>query len=128
VIVRADLPQGVRSAQIIHAAGESSPGWLPNGTYAVALWRADERSLQREIERLQSRGFRCLRPSFWMRVKLLARELLRIVWPRGPIDELAFVPIYEPDPPYHGSLMAIGVVPARKEALRRHLSSIPTVK
>lgn len=34
------------------------------------------------------------------------------------------VRIEEPDPPYHGALMAVGVRPGRKEDLRRHLSSL----
>ena len=35
--MRPDLPVGVQAAQITHAAGESSPGNLPGGTYAVVL-------------------------------------------------------------------------------------------
>ena len=35
--MRPDIPVGVQSAQITHAAGESSPGNLPSGTYAVVL-------------------------------------------------------------------------------------------
>lgn len=35
--MRRDLPIGVQVAQIVHAAGESSPGNLQPGTYAVAL-------------------------------------------------------------------------------------------
>lgn len=37
MIVREDLPIGVAAAQIVHAAGESSPGNLPAGTFAVVL-------------------------------------------------------------------------------------------
>lgn len=40
--MRADLPIGIQAAQIIHAAGYSSPGNLPDGTYAVALHVPDE--------------------------------------------------------------------------------------
>lgn len=36
-MVRSDIPIGAQLAQSIHAAGESSPGNLPAGTYAVAL-------------------------------------------------------------------------------------------
>jgi hypothetical protein len=98
-------------AQTIHAAGESSPGRLPDGTYAIALAVADEPALIREVGRLQGRGFACVEPG-----------------QTPPDGQLAFVPIYEPDPPYHGALMAIGIVPARREVLRRHLSSLATVK
>ncbi|MCC6752082.1 MAG: hypothetical protein IT371_30805 [Deltaproteobacteria bacterium] len=45
VVVRADLPQGFLAAQIVHAAGESSPGNLPNGTHAVVLAVPDEPAL-----------------------------------------------------------------------------------
>lgn len=45
VIIRADLPLGVKIAQTIHAAGESSPGNLPPTTHAVALETPDEATL-----------------------------------------------------------------------------------
>ncbi|MEM9462699.1 MAG: hypothetical protein AAGF11_51600 [Myxococcota bacterium] len=79
-IVRADLPRGVLAAQLIHAAGESSPGSLPSGTRAVALAARDEAHL-RSIEQ-------CL-------VRL-------------GIEHRA---IREPDPPWCGALMAIGLMP-----------------
>ena len=37
VVVRADLPPGFLAAQIVHAAGESSPGNIGPGTNAVVL-------------------------------------------------------------------------------------------
>lgn len=37
IVVRADLPLGVKAANIAHAAGESSPGHLPNDTHVVVL-------------------------------------------------------------------------------------------
>lgn len=45
-VVRADLPVGMQAAQLIHAAGYSSPGNLPAGTYAVALHARDELHLR----------------------------------------------------------------------------------
>jgi hypothetical protein len=45
--------------------------------------------------------------------------------------ELAQVPlrrVEESDPPFAGQLMAIGLVPGRKEVLRRYLSSLPLLK
>lgn len=45
VIVRGDLPVGVAAAQMVHAAGESSPGNLPPNTYAIVLAAKDEESL-----------------------------------------------------------------------------------
>lgn len=37
---------------------------------------------------------------------------------------VAHVRIEEPDPPWDGALLAIGLVPGRKEVLRRHVSSL----
>lgn len=37
MIVRSGLSAGLMAAQVCHAAGESSPGNLPAGTYAVVL-------------------------------------------------------------------------------------------
>ena len=39
-----------------------------------------------------------------------------------------FVRIEEPDAPYNGALMALGVVPDRKEVLKRRLSSLPLLR
>jgi hypothetical protein len=41
---------------------------------------------------------------------------------------VSFVRIHEPDPPYDGALMALGLVPGRKEVLRRYLSALPLLK
>jgi len=42
IVVRAGLPAGLMAAQVCHAAGESSPGALPAGTYAVVLEASQE--------------------------------------------------------------------------------------
>lgn len=55
-MVRADLPAGVQAAQLIHAAGQSSPGDLPDGSYAVALCVKDEASLRSLAETLARAG------------------------------------------------------------------------
>jgi hypothetical protein len=44
-LTRADIPAGLQAAQLIHAAGESSPGNLPPHTYAIALTCANEEEL-----------------------------------------------------------------------------------
>jgi hypothetical protein len=97
VILRADLPRGIQAAQAIHAAGESSPGNLQPGTFAVALTCPSERALVHVADDLRRAGVR-------------------------------FVAIFEPDPPYDGALMALGLAPARKGVLRRHLSKLPLLK
>jgi len=97
VIVRADLPRGIQSAQIIHAAGESSPGNLPEGTYAVSLTARDE-----------------------VHLSLIAKKLR--------LAGVEFTMIREPDAPYLGALMALGLHPKRKEEIRRHVSELPKLK
>jgi len=97
VIVREDLPRGVQSAMLVHAAGESSPGNLKDGTYAFVLSVPNEEALM-----------------------VVAAKLIRA--------RVAFVTVFEPDAPYNGQLMALGVIPARKEDLRKHLSALPLLK
>ncbi len=97
VVVRADLPRGLQAAQVVHAAGESSPGNLPSGTHAVVL------TVPGPVE-----------------MEALARRLAQA--------GVAHVRIEEPDPPWDGALLAIGLVPGRKEAFRRHLSSLPLLR
>lgn len=88
---------GLREAQVIHAAGESSPGGIPPGTFAIALAARDEAELLAIEKRLTDAG-------------------------------ASFVSVREPDSPWNGSLMAIGLAPAPKSVLRPLLSSIPCLK
>jgi hypothetical protein len=92
-----DLPRGIQAAMLVHAAGESAPGNLPEGTFAVVLAVPDEGALILVVARLAAAG-------------------------------VSFVRVTEPDPPYNGQLMAVGVRPARKEVVRRHLSSLPLLR
>lgn len=85
-VIRQDLPLGALGAQLVHAAGESSPGELPDGTIAVVL---AAKSLE-HIEHLE-------------------RKLLRLQIPHRAIRE--------PDAPWNGELMAIGVVPVADREL-----------
>ena len=55
-LTRADLPVGIQAAQLIHAAGQSSPGNLPPGTYAVALTVPNEAELIRLASLLEREG------------------------------------------------------------------------
>lgn len=96
-MVRADLSRGVQAAQIAHAAGESSPGGMLPGTYAVVLTSPSERELVMVADGLRRAG-------------------------------VAYVAIFEPDAPHDGALMALGLVPKRKEDLRRFLSALPLLK
>ena len=60
VIVRSDLPLGILAAHIIHAAGQSSPGNLSDGTFAVALESRDEDSLLALYTRLVKAQIACI--------------------------------------------------------------------
>lgn len=98
MIIRADLPLGVQIAQTIHAAGESSPGNLPEDTRAVALSVPDEATLLALEARLHAAG-------------------------------ISFRAIREPDPPWNGALMAIGLVPVQRTPnLRQVLGRLPLVR
>ncbi len=97
VIVRQDLPLGIVCAQIVHAAGESSPGDLPVGTCAVVLAVENE-------------------------ARLLALERLLVE------NSVQFAAIREPDPPYGGQLMALGLAPIDKSAVYPLLKKLPLLK
>lgn len=88
---------GAQAAQLIHAAGESSPGNLPKSTFAIALTVRDEAELHELAIKLDHAG-------------------------------IAFKLIHEPDEPFNGQLMAIGVLPRPRSQLRRHLSNLPLLK
>jgi hypothetical protein len=81
----------------VHAAGESSPGDLSEGTFAVVLTARDE------------------------------EDLMAVAW-RLIRARVRFTPIYEPDAPFDGALMALGLEPRGKEELRKHLSALPLLK
>lgn len=49
---------GLQAAQLIHAAGESSPGSLPPHCYAIALTTPNEAELQALSERLFLHGIK----------------------------------------------------------------------
>jgi hypothetical protein len=49
------------AAQLVHAAGESSPGGLPPGTFAIVLAVPTEAALAVEADRLEQAGVRLVR-------------------------------------------------------------------
>lgn len=61
VVVRSDLSRGVLAAQVVHAAGESSPGGLSEGTFAVVLATSDEASLHAIASKLDGAGIAFVR-------------------------------------------------------------------
>ncbi len=88
---------GAIAAQLVHAAGESSPGALPPDTHAVVLQVADEAELLLVHQRLVDAG-------------------------------IAHVLVREPDAPYLGAAMAIGVPPQPRDNLRPHLKKLALLK
>jgi peptidyl-tRNA hydrolase len=98
VIVRQDLPRGIQSAQCVHAAGHSAG--------AGQL------------------------PQGTYAVALATRDEgdLRALAERLKRAGLAHHLIHEPDPPFFGQLMAIGLEPNYKSKFRRYLSNLPLIK
>jgi hypothetical protein len=63
-------------------------------------------------------------------VVLAARDELHItlIAERLEAAGVKLTRVREPDPPFDNALMALGVYPARKESLRRHLSDVPLLR
>lgn len=96
-IARIDLPVGDLAAQLIHAAGESSPGNLPPETRAVALGARSEIELLKLEQKLKKKN-------------------------------IPHVAIREPDEPWCGQIMAIGIAPCRRSLIRKEVSNFPLIK
>ena len=92
------MPLGTICAQLVHAAGESSPGNLPEGTHAVVLAVPNEQTLLAIEEKLKH-------------------------------AQIKYNAIREPDPPYLGQLMAIGLEPTTdRTRMRKLLSTLPLLR
>jgi peptidyl-tRNA hydrolase len=91
VLVRRDLPLGVVCAQITHAAGES---------FAASMFKGDISGTIAVVLGVDDKE----------ELHNARRRLKRLQVPH--------VPIYEPDAPWHGQLMAIGLVPGDAALLR----------
>jgi len=87
----------VQTVQLIHAAGESSPGHLPSGTYAIVLSVPSEKELKQLEQRLATKS-------------------------------VPHTAIREPDKPYDGALMAIGVQPMPRSQVKKHLAGLSLLK
>jgi len=96
-IGRLDIPFGDLCAQLIHAAGESSPGNLPPDTRAVALGARSELDLLRLEQKLKKKN-------------------------------IPHVAIREPDAPWNGQLMAIGITPCHRSMVKKEVSNFPLIK
>ena len=100
IIVRSDLPRGLQSAQIIHAAGESAKltSELPTGTHAVALQSDNEDTLTELSKAIDASG-------------------------------IPYTKITENDAPYTGQLMALGIAPIpRSKELKKLLGKVKLLR
>lgn len=103
IIVRRDLPLGVVCAMVTHAAGES--GALYGDPYDGRFRHATAVVLEVKNE---------------SELKSLMMVLRRA--------DLQHVVVSESDPPYNGSLMAIGLVPTERDKVGTTLESYQTLK
>lgn len=96
--MRSDLPRGIQAAQLVHAAGHSG-----------------------RVGHL---------PEGTYAVALACRDEgeLRALVERLKSAGLPFHLIHEPDAPYFGALMAIGLEPGYKSTFRKFLSNLPLIK
>jgi hypothetical protein len=100
VIVRADAPVGVQLAQTIHAAGQSAQ--LPDAAAASPPTVAVALAAPPD------------------ELAVLARALAAA--------GVRHVLVHEPDDPWRGALMAIGVVPSPRAVVRRLVAHLPVVR
>lgn len=100
MIVRSDAPFGVQAAMIVHAAGQSAQ--LPGASTALSPTTAV--ALEAPLDVLLA----------------LARRLVE----RG----VPHVLVREPDEPWRGAPMAIGVVPMPRAHVRRLLAHLSLVR
>jgi hypothetical protein len=63
-------------------------------------------------------------------IVLAARDELHLALVADQLEAkgVPLVRVREPDPPYGNALMALGLRPARKESLRRYVSSLPLLR
>jgi nucleotide-binding universal stress UspA family protein len=98
-VVRNDIPFGVKAAMLVHAAGESFQEPPIRGSPVYAVALAAKG--EAELHRLE-------------------RKLIRA--------DVAHQAIREPDPPFDGALMAIGIRPANRDQLRKFVKKYPLIK
>lgn len=103
-MIRADLPVGDKIAQCTHAAGESASEWA----------RRENRNLPTDTHAV------CLAAPDEAALLKLEQKLIR-----GGVAHKA---IREPDEPYNGALVAIGLFPAYRKQVKKYVSNFGLVK
>lgn len=144
IVVRRDLPLGVLAAQVTHAAGESfyklacvAQGEHPvfNREVAGASPAAGSTSFPgSSVQSASPQGVEVagsipargatFDPSETYAIVLGARNESRLLKLERALREagVPHVAVREPDSPYNGQLMAVGLVPAPAHELRRHVA------
>ena len=106
IIVRRDLPLGVVCAQVTHAAGESFGRWAcGRSTYDV--WQSGTTAV-------------VLGVGTQRRLLNLEKKLKR--------HHVPHVAVREPDAPWNGQLMAIGLYPTHRELVSPILDKFATIQ
>lgn len=98
VIVRQDLPFGVVLAQTVHAAGESAQNTVVPPNTHAVVLAVPDEHTLLRYE----------------------AKLLR--------NGIAITAIREPDEPWNGQLMTIGIKPQSREKIKKLLSNLPLYK
>lgn len=114
VIVRKDVPLGVIAAQVTHAAGESFAKW------AFAFAHAKHTKVFPSLLRGEPTTAVVLEADDNEHLKKIARMLRK--------KNIHHVAICEPDAPWNGQMMAIGVLPGEREALKPYFKGLSLLR
>jgi hypothetical protein len=151
VIVRRDLPFGTLCAQLTHAAGESFyrlPQFPARSSSESTSHRLGDggsnpsertnagvaQCSEQQVSSLQVGGSNpspgSISLSHTIAVVLGARNELRLLKLERTLlaAGIPHVAIREPDAPWHNQLMAIGLVPAPREAVSRYMKDFQTIR
>lgn len=120
IVVRRDLPFGTILAMVTHAAGESFYAPLAQPEHSTSVERSDAGNVQGAPsggssvkEHSQEGSVVQVHPPGPIAVVLGARNERKLERLRVKLMDagIPFVSIHEPDAPWNGQLMAIGLVP-----------------
>lgn len=120
LLVRRDLPFGVTLAQLAHAAADSMSKWINDSSYASCsltrnCWVTGPKTSGMTVVVLGVKNERILKN--WERK--FQKRYNRI---------LTFTSVREPDAPWNGQLMAIGVHPGPRDILGPIFKNLQTFR
>ncbi len=110
IVVRRDLPLGTIAAQVTHAAGESF-------AWGVSIVKTLEPQVLVEAG-----------PVTAVVLEARNRQHLVAIKHRLKKAKVPFLSINEPDAPYNGQLMALGIIPGFKDDLKPHFLSMKLLR